>query len=211
MSDQHSDQPIYAAGPPLEEARAAMVLVHGRGASAHSILTLADELGVADVTFLAPQAAGHTWYPLSFLAPWEPNEPGITSGLEAIGRAINRIRDAGLPTERTLLLGFSQGACLTAEFAARHPARYGGVFILTGGLIGETITPQQYTGSLDGCPILLATGDPDPHVPFTRVEETAAVFRTMNARVELVRYPGRPHSVSEDELRRIREHVDRMS
>lgn len=193
------------AGAQLHEARAAMILLHGRGADAQSILGLADLVATQHTALLAPQAAGGTWYPQSFLAPRLQNEPHLSSALALVARVLGTIRKAEIPDERIMILGFSQGACLAAEFAARHATGFGGVFVLTGGLIGRDLSARdQYTGSFAGCPVLLASGDPDPHVPWSRVEETAAVFRGMGAEVELVRYPGRPHTVSEDELARVR-------
>lgn len=211
-SDPHRDLAVLTAGRPLEGARAAMVLVHGRGATAESILTLVPELaagGAAEgFAFLAPQAAGNTWYPYSFLAEIESNEPYLSSALTALGRLLVRVGEAGVPPERTLLLGFSQGACLSLEYAARHARRYGGVAGLTGGLIGppgSLDSPEDhYFGSLDGTPILVASGDPDPHVPRRRVEETAAILSRLGAAVDLRIYPGMGHTINEDELERVR-------
>jgi len=205
MPSPHEGQPVLAAGAELSAARAAMILLHGRGADAQSILQLAREIDVHDTAFLAPQAAGRTWYPHSFLAPRERNEPYLSSALAAVEGVLGRLRAVGVAEERIMILGFSQGACLAAEFAARHATQLGAVFILTGGLIGDAIAARaEYTGSFGGCPILLASGDPDPHVPWARVEESAALFRDMDADVEVVRYPGRPHTVTEDELSRVR-------
>ena len=202
--DPHGAQPILAAGRPLAEAAAAMVLVHGRGASAESILGLAGELARPDFAFLAPQAAGATWYPYSFLAPLERNEPYLGSALRRVGAAVERAARAGVPAERLLLLGFSQGACLTLEYAVRHPRRYAGVVALTGGLIGPDGTPRQDAGSLDGTPVFLGSADPDPHVPRARVEESARVLERMGASVLTRIYPGMGHTVNEDELERVR-------
>lgn len=208
--DPHGGQRVVAAGRALGEASAAMILVHGRGASAESILQLAHELGRPDFAFLAPQASGYTWYPYSFLAPLEANEPYLTSALGRVDAVVEHVLDAGVPAERLLLLGFSQGACLTLEYVARHARRYGGVAGLTGGLIGPEGTPRDYAGSLDGTPVFLGTSDPDPHVPVARVEETARVLRQLGAQVTTRVYPGRGHTVNEDELEHVRAMMDRV-
>jgi predicted esterase len=187
-----------------------MIMVHGRGATADDILSLSHELRVPGVAYLAPQAAGYTWYPYGFLSPIAQNEPGISSALAAIADVLATIERAGIPTERTMLLGFSQGACLTLEFTARHPRRYGAVMGLTGGLIGPPGTPRDYPGELSGTPVFLGTSDPDPHVPFERVRETEAVLTRMGAVVELRRYSGMPHTVNEDELDACRELLERL-
>lgn len=208
--DPHHGQRIATAGVPLEQAQAAMILLHGRGASAESILELASELGRPGVAYLAPQANGFTWYPFSFLAPTEQNEPFLSSALGLVGTAVDQVLGAGVPTERLLLLGFSQGACLTLEFVARNPRRYGGVAGLTGGLIGPDETPRDYPGSFEGAPVFLGTSDPDPHVPVVRVEETARVLERMGAHLTTRIYPGRGHTVNEDELEHVREMMDQM-
>ncbi len=199
-NDPHGQEPILSAGPPPEEATATLILLHGRGSSAENILGLYAELGFPDVAAIAPQAAGQTWYPLSFLAPIEENQPYLES---AIGRVETVVRDLlarGLKSESVAILGFSQGACLASEFIARHPRRYGAVMALTGGLVGPPDTPRQYRGALDGTPVFLGTSDPDPHVPFERVEETRDVLSGMGAVVELRRYPGMGHTINDDEL-----------
>jgi predicted esterase len=196
----HQGQPVRTAGVPLTEAKAAMVMVHGRGATAESILTLVPALDAEGFAFLAPQASGNTWYPNSFLAPIPSNEPGISSGLQAIADVIARINDAGIPLDRVMLLGFSQGACLSIEYAARHAARYGGIACLSGGLIGPDSTPRSYSGSFDGTPAFLGCSDVDSHVPALRVTESAAVLRRMGADVTMKLYPGMGHLVNEDEI-----------
>lgn len=208
--DPHRGRPIVAAGRPLDEAGAAMILVHGRGGSAESMLQLAQALGRDDVAYLAPRAAGNTWYPYSFLAPVEQNEPYLSSALRLLASGVEVVLAAGIPAERLLLLGFSQGACLTLEFVARNPRRYGGVAGLTGGLIGPDGTPRDYPGSLEGTPVFLGTSDPDPHVPVTRVEESARVLEGMGAQVEVRVYQGMPHTVNEDELEQVRALIDRV-
>jgi predicted esterase len=210
-SGPHAGQPILTAGPPPEGAVGTLVLVHGRGASAEDILALTEELRVEGLAALAPQAAGRSWYPYSFLAPLEANQPYLDSALGRIESIVAGLLARGVPGERIALLGFSQGACLTLEFAARHPRRYGALMGLTGGLIGPPGTPRDYPGSLDGTPVFLGANDPDPHVPFERVRETAAVLARMGAEVELRRYPGMPHTISEDELDACRALLNRLA
>ena len=204
-NDPHGDQPLLHAGPAPQDAAATLVLIHGRGASAESILSLHRVLGLKSLAGLAPQAAGHTWYPHSFLAPMESNQPYLDSALRRIDSIVGDLLARNIASERVALLGFSQGACLTSEYVARHPRRYGAVMVLTGGLIGPPGTPRNYTGSLDGTPVFLASGDPDPHVPFERVLETQAVFTRMGATVDLRRYPGMPHSINQEEMDACRE------
>ena len=200
IAGPHQGQPVRTAGVPLDQAVAAMVMVHGRGATAESILTLVPALGVSGFAFLAPHAAGNTWYPNSFLAPIPSNEPGITSGINAIADIIAAISDAGIPLSRTMLLGFSQGACLSLEYAARHASRYGGIAGLSGGLIGPDGTLRNYPGSFDGTPAFLGCSDIDGHVPALRVTESASVLRHMGANVTMKLYPGMGHLVNEDEI-----------
>ena len=202
----HQGQPVRTAGASLENAKAAMVMVHGRGATAESILTLVPSLDADGFAFLAPQASGNTWYPNSFLSPIPSNEPGISSGLTAIEDVIGRIEEAGIPREKIILLGFSQGACLSLEFAARHAARYGGIACLSGGLIGPDGTPRDYAGNFDGTPAFFGCSDVDFHIPALRVSESAAVLRRMGANVTINLYPGMGHLVNEDEI----EHVNAM-
>jgi predicted esterase len=204
MTGPHQGQPLVWAGRPAEEAAAAMVMVHGRGATAESILELRHEFAASDLAYVAPQAAGYTWYPYSFLAPMERNEPGLSSGLARIGEVLAEFEAAGIPPERTFLLGFSQGACLTLEFAARNARRYGGVFGLSGGLIGPPGTPREYQGSFAGTPVFLGCSDRDPHIPRERVDETAEVLRRMGAEVTERIYPAMGHTVNEDEVEFVR-------
>jgi predicted esterase len=201
-SDPHRDQPVFHAGLPLDQASAVVILLHGRGAPAQDILGLAEPFAHPGLTFLAPQAAGYTWYPNSFLAPRPQNEPSLSSALRKIVTVVELATSAGLPLERIVLCGFSQGACLSTEFVATHPARYGGLIAYTGGLIGppESFPACAYTGDLQGTPAFLGSGDPDPHVPWSRVEQSAAILRDMGASVSIERYPGRPHTISPGEL-----------
>ncbi len=196
----HQNQPVLASGVPLENAEAAMILVHGRGASAADILTLSDEFSAGGFAFLAPQASGGTWYPTSFLSPIPVNEPGISSGIAAIGSLVDRITAAGIPADRIILLGFSQGACLALEFAARHARRYGGVAALSGGLIGPDDAPRDYPGSMEGTPVFLGCSDIDFHIPKERVLHSADVFRQLGAEVTSKLYPNMGHTVNLDEI-----------
>ena len=177
-----------------------MILVHGRGGSAEDMLGLAAELRRPELAYLAPQAAGHTWYPYSFLAPLEQNEPGLSSGLQLLGDLLAHVEQAGIPAERTVLLGFSQGACLSLEYAARNARRFAGVVALSGGLIGPPGTPRDYAGTFEATPVFLGCSDRDPHIPKERVDESAQVFERMGAAVTERIYPGLGHTVNEDEL-----------
>jgi predicted esterase len=204
MKGPHQGQPVRTAGVPLDQVTAAIVMVHGRGATAEGILTLAPALDVPGFAYLAPQASGNTWYPQSFLAPIQSNEPGITSGMQAIEDVLSQVTAAGIPRERTMLLGFSQGACLTLEFAARHARRYGGIAGLSGGVIGPDGTPRNYAGSLEGTPVFLGCSDVDPHIPAQRVRETAEVMRRLGGQVTMRLYPGMGHLINEDEIDAVR-------
>ena len=195
---------VLAAGTPLGQATAAMILVHGRGATAEDILSLGRELGRPELAYLAPQAEGYSWYPYSFLAPMEKNEPGLSNGLALLGHLVERLGSEGIPPERTVLLGFSQGACLTLEYAARNARRFGGVAGLSGGLIGPPGTPRDYSGSFDGTPVFLGCSDRDPHIPLARVKETTEVLTRMGAQVTERIYPAMGHTVNEDELEHVR-------
>jgi predicted esterase len=200
MNDPHANTPLLHTGAPLAEAHGAIVLLHGRGASADDILSLAAPLHLLGLAYLAPQAAGHSWYPNSFLAPRDANEPYLTSALNRIASVVAEIEAAGIPRKRIAIAGFSQGACLASEFVASHPARYAAVVAFTGGLIGPPEQDLHHAGSLAGTPALFLSGDPDPHVPWQRVQATAAEFERMGAVVTSHRYPGRPHTVSAQEI-----------
>jgi predicted esterase len=205
IPDPHRGQPVLTAGVPLDKARAAMILVHGRGASAQDILSLARDIFHPDYTFLAPQAAGHTWYPHSFMTPIEQNEPYLSSALRKLASVVEQVAAAGIPRERLVLLGFSQGACLTLEFVARNARRYGGGAALTGGLIGPDGTPRDYAGTLAGTPVFIGSSDPDPHIPVARVEQTVQVLERMGAKVTKRIYPGMGHTINAEELDYVRQ------
>lgn len=200
MTDVHADGPVLTAGTDPAEADAAVLLLHGRGASARSILGMASEFEHSKVAFLAPQADGSEWYPRSFLEPVESNEPNLSGALAKVGSTLDRTADAGIPTERTALLGFSQGACLATEYAARDPTRYGGVVALSGGLIGESVDPDDYAGSLDGTPAFFGCSDVDPHIPAERVHESVETYDRLDADATERIYEGMAHTVNRDEI-----------
>lgn len=187
-----------------------MVLLHGRGATAESILTLVPSLGRPTFAYLAPQAGGNSWWPQSFLAPIPANEPGISSAMRAVEDALGRVSEGGVTLERTVLLGFSQGACLAAEFAARHARRYGGVASLSGGLIGPDGTPRDYAGSLEGTPVFLGCSDIDFHIPAERVRLSAEVLERLGGDVTMRLYPAMGHTINEDELAAVRAIMELM-
>lgn len=196
----HQGQPVRTAGEPLDQARAAMLMVHGRGARAEDILSLVDELAQPGFAYLAPQAADNTWYPNRFTAPISSNEPWLSSALAFVGDVFNQIREAGILPERIMLLGFSQGTCLTLEFAARNARPYGGLVGLSGALIGPDDTPRNYKGSLEGTPVFLGCSDVDFHVPKERVQQTAEVFRRLGGEVTERLYPNMDHTINQDEI-----------
>jgi len=191
-------------GAPIESARRVAIFLHGRGASAEDILGIAPELVTDDVAYLAPQAAGNTWYPYSFLSPIPQNEPHLSSALRLVTRLVDQMVADGSSHERIAVMGFSQGAYLSLEFAARNARRYAAVLGLSGGLIGPPGTPRQYAGSMHGTPVFLGCSDVDPHIPLDRVTESAEVFRRMGADVDERIYRGMGHTVNGDELNAIR-------
>lgn len=204
--DPHRGQPILTAGPAPVAARLTAILVHGRGGSADDMLSLAREFELDDVAYLAPQAAGRSWYPYSFLSPIAKNEPGLTSGLQVLKDSIADLERAGIPASQVVLAGFSQGACLALEFAAREARRYAAVIGLSGGLIGPPGTPRNYhfDGSMRDTPVLLGCSDVDAHIPVERVRESATVFRALGANVDERIYPGLGHTVNADEIEAVR-------
>jgi len=199
----HQGQPVLAAGTQLEEASAAMILVHGRGASARDILTIAAAADVPGFAYLAPEAAGGAWYPNRFMEPIESNQPWLDSALEFLGAILAQVKEH-LPYERIVLLGFSQGGCLTLEFAARNARRYGALIGLSGGLIGPDDTPRDYPGSLAGTPVFLGCSDVDPHIPAGRVRESARVLEKLGGGVRVELYRGLGHEVNQDEIEIVR-------
>lgn len=200
ITGPHQGARVVARGTPLAEAKAVLIMLHGRGALASDILTLADEIDADGVACLAPQAANYTWYPNRFIAPVRTNEPWLSSALALLGGLVAQASEAGVPTERTMLLGFSQGACLALEYAARNPRRYGAVFGLSGGLIENGDARREYTGSLAGTAVFLGCSTTDPHIPRARVERSAELLKALGADVTLRLYPHMDHTVNQDEL-----------
>lgn len=207
MIAPHTGMPVLEAGERLGKASAAMILAHGRGATAEDILTVAAQLMHPGFAYLAPQASGNAWYPNPFTAPLESNEPYLGSGLEVLKTLLARVEET-IPARRIILLGFSQGGCLTLEFAARHARRFGGVVGLSCGLIGPDGTPRDYPGDFEGTPVFLGCSDVDPHIRKDRVIEAAGVFTRMGAQVTMRLYPGMGHTVSQDEIDSVREIVE---
>ncbi len=207
----HAGQRVVHTGAPLETARAAMIMVHGRNAGPENILELAPVLDRPEFAYLAPAAANETWYPFSFMSPREKNEPGISSGLFVIESLVSDLLTRGFDSRSIMLLGFSQGACLASEFAIRHPRRYGGVMALSGGLIGPPATTwDDVTASLDGMPVFLGCSDVDSHIPAERVLESEAVFRRLGASVTRRLYPGMGHTVIPDEIENVQRVMDEV-
>ena len=198
--DPHQGQPVLRAGLPPSQARLGLLLVHGRGGSATDMLALARELRANDVAIRSPQAFAHTWYPHSFLAPIEQNEPWLSSALRALEQQLESFEQKGLPADRVVMLGFSQGACLTLELAARRPRRYAGVVGLSGGVIGPPGMVREPAGSMQGTPLFLGCSDHDPHIPVSRVYETADLFRSLEACVDLRVIANMGHTVIPEEI-----------
>ena len=201
---------MLAAGAPLGKARGAMIMLHGRGASAADIVGIAQAIDRPAIAYRAPEAAGHVWYPNPFMTDAAGNEPWLSSAKGVIARLLAEMNEAGMPNERIAILGFSQGACLTLEYVARNPRRYGAVFALSGGLIGDRIEPANYPGSLDGTPVFVGCSDVDPFVPLPRVKESVAVMRHLNAAVTAQIYPGAAHTIVADEIVEVQRIVDAM-
>ncbi|OMP78079.1 MULTISPECIES: alpha/beta hydrolase [unclassified Chitinophaga] len=191
---------IVTAGVPLTQAKKALIMIHGRGASAQDIISLATYLNVGDYALLAPQASGHTWYPYSFMAPVAQNEPGLSSAITVLESIVADVIAAGIPATNIYFMGFSQGACLTLEYVTRHAQQYGGVVAFTGGLIGASLEMSNYNGDFAGTPVFIGSSDPDMHVPVTRVRESETIMKTMGADITVKVYPGMGHTVSQDEV-----------
>lgn len=191
---------VFALGKPLEQTGKALIMLHGRGATARDILSLRRHLAVADYTLLAPQATNRSWYPYSFMAPVSQNQPALDSALELIGEMMFSIQGQGITARDVFLLGFSQGACLAAEYATRNAQHYGGLVLFTGGLIGQQLSTNNYKGHFHATPVLITTGDADPHVPVSRVDETIRIMTEMGAEVTRKIYKGRPHTILPEEL-----------
>jgi len=200
FSGPHQKEKTVFAGAKPGKAKAAIILLHGRGATAESILTLADEFTGEDILYAAPQAAGFQWYPYSFLAPSQKNESGLSSGLQAIFDIVTDLESKGIKKEKTVLAGFSQGACLASEFVARHPAHYGGLLAFSGGLIGDEVLSENYSGSLNNTPCFLGCSNIDPHIPLERVRESENILTGMGADVSTKIYKGMGHTINQDEI-----------
>jgi len=209
-TDPHHGQPVLTAGAPLTEAQGAMIMLHGRGADAADIIGLAQVLKRTDIAYLAPDAAGNAWYPRPFMTPAAGNEPYLSSAKALVARLIAEIGHAGIPPEKIAILGFSQGACLALEFAARNPRRYGAVLALSGGLIGDGVAPDAYPGSLAGTPVFVGCSDVDPFIPLPRVQESAAIMTHLGADVTERIYPGAAHTIVPDEVANVRRILDLM-
>lgn len=192
-------------GAALSTKNKVLIMVHGRGAEPGDILSIANYLNVAGFTLIAPRAPHNTWYPHSFLAPVQNNEPSLSAALTTLDKLVKELKDEKIPTENIFFLGFSQGACLVAEFTSRNAARYGGIVVFTGGLIGDRIYPENYKGDFGGTPVFIGTSNPDVHVPLTRVEDTVQIMQQMGANVTLNVYENMPHTISQDEVDRANE------
>jgi len=191
---------IVTAGAAVEQAKGALIMIHGRGASAQSMIPLSSYLDMKDLAVFAPQATQHSWYPTSFIAPVDENQPALDSALEVIGELVKDIVAAGIPEDKIYFLGFSQGACLTLEYVTRNAMKYAGVIAFTGGLIGKELALENYKGDFHQTTVLITTSDPDHHVPLKRVKESAAIIENMNARMHVVAYPMKQHTITNEEI-----------
>jgi phospholipase/carboxylesterase len=196
----HNKQ-IIQSGMPVKDAKKAIVMLHGRGASAEDIISLKKVLNLDGMAIYAPQATNHSWYPYSFMAPADQNQPALDSALDIVNEVVKEIEASGVDAENIYFAGFSQGACLTLEYTSRNAKKYGGVIALTGGLVGKELAEGNYKGDFAGTPVFISTGDPDPHVPVSRVKESIAILERMNAYVTYAIYPGRPHTISGEEVK----------
>jgi phospholipase/carboxylesterase/glyoxalase family protein len=210
QGDPHAGQPVLTDGAPLDLAGAAMILLHGRGANAADILGLAQVIDRPGFAYLAPDAEGHMWYRNPFMAAAVRDEPHLASALGLVTRLIATANSAGVPPDRIALLGFSQGGCLALEFAARNPRRYGAVFGLSCGLIGDRIRAADYSGSLAGTPVFIGCSDVDPFIPLERAEQSAEIMKRLGGEVTLRTYPGAAHTIVADEIDEIRRIADKM-
>lgn len=208
----HEPQAVRSAGKPLAEANAALILAHGRGATAESLLPLGDALGANALAILAPQASGNQWYPNRFIAPKAQNEPYLSSALGVLETLVKRVNDAGIPSERIIVGGFSQGACLATEFVAQNPTRYGGLLVFSGGLIGEgpSVSSESYSGSLAGTPVFIGCSDVDFHIPLERVQETTRILTSLGADVNEKIYPGMGHTIIQCEIDEAKEVLEAL-
>jgi predicted esterase len=208
MTMPHENSPIYAAGAKLEEASTAMILIHGRGASAEDILSLSTHLDHPGVVYLAPQAEGYTWYPNRFIFPVEQNEPYLSAALAKVDGLVKQVEARGIPTEKIFIGGFSQGACLASEYVIRNPKNYGGLLAFSGGYIGQMGLAREPVGDLGGMPAFLGCSDTDPHIPLQRVQETTSLLKAMGAAVTERIYPNMDHTINDDELELARKLIE---
>jgi predicted esterase len=210
LEGPHQKSRTITTGADPQKADGAIIMIHGRGATAESIVTLAHEFDAENFHFAAPQASGNTWYPYSFMAPSKNNQPGLSSGLQAIFNIVSDLESKGIPKKKIIILGFSQGACLATEFVARHPNRYGGLIAFSGGIIGDgdSVNPENYTGSLDGTPYFVGCSDNDAHIPVERVEESVEVMTKLGADVTKKIYSGMGHTIIRDEIEEAQKIID---
>lgn len=209
MTMPHENSPVYAAGEKLQNSKAAMILVHGRGASAQDILALVPHLDFPSVAYLAPQAEGFTWYPNRFIFPVEQNEPYLSAALAKVDRLVKQVEASGIPSERIFIGGFSQGACLASEYAIRNPRQYGGLLVFSGGYIGPIGSAREANGNLEGTPVFIGCSDVDPHIPIQRVQETSGLLRAMGAEVTERIYPGMDHTINDEEIELARQLIEK--
>ena len=210
MSIPHENSQVYSAGAKLDEASAALILLHGRGASAKDILSISTVLTQPELAFLAPQADEYTWYPNRFIFPIEQNEPYLSAALDVVDRLVKHVGAAGIPTEKIFIGGFSQGACLASEYVIRNPKRYGGLLVFSGGYIGPLNTPRQPSGDLHGMPAFLGCSDIDAHIPLQRIKETTALLQAMGAQVTEKIYPNMGHTIIHDEIKSAQELISNI-
>ncbi|GGM88454.1 phospholipase/carboxylesterase [Dyadobacter beijingensis] len=195
----HSKQ-FITSGLPVQQAKKAVVMLHGRGGTAADIISLQKVLKLDEMAIFAPQATNNSWYPYSFMAPVQQNEPALDSALALVDDVVKEIESGGIPADQIYFVGFSQGACLTLEYTTRNARKYGGIMAFTGGLVGQELAVVNYKGDFKQTPVFISTGNPDPHVPVSRVQESVTILEDMNAIVNQVIYPGRPHTISGDEI-----------
>ena len=201
----HYGHPVLTTGASLANATSAMIMIHGRGGSADDILAMSNHFNTPDVAYFAPQAQNFTWYPNRFVMPRASNEPYLTSALKIVADLVTHITESGIAHDKIMFIGFSQGACLSSEFVARHPQKYGALFVLSGGLIGADGELTGYTGGLKNMPVFLGCSDVDDHIPVGRIHETATIFETLGANVTKRIYPNMGHTINQDELDFIKE------
>lgn len=204
---EYHKEVIRETGVSWEEAKKVLIMIHGRGASAEDILSLKQYLNVEDTRILAPQATNHTWYPYSFMMPLNQNEPWLSSAIDLLDKMVKDAMNKGFSSEQIYILGFSQGACLALEYPSRNARRYGGIISFTGGLIGDKIYKEHYSGDFKGTPVFIGNSDQDPHVPVKRSEESKKIMESMGAKVTLKIYPGMPHTINEDEIQFVNEKI----